>query len=89
MKVVTDPKTGRMETVQDVPASTPETVARTRRELRDMLDGATPFHVDPNAAPVEGPLLDWSSVDWSAIYMAAAKAVQKDMPDCFARRTKT
>lgn len=47
-KVIVNPKTGKMETVSDwaYGAVSPESVARTRKQLRDMLSGNTPFHED-------------------------------------------
>lgn len=54
MKTIINPTTGRMETIDDDrPKVTPEDVARSRRELRDMLDGSTQFHQDPLAGTKE------------------------------------
>ena len=50
-KVVQNPKTGKMETVPDVPKATPESLGQLHKEVRDMLDGNTQFHVDPLAKP--------------------------------------
>jgi hypothetical protein len=47
MKIIIDPKTGQMRTDNDPEAEDPaKKLARTRRELRDMLSGNTPFHED-------------------------------------------
>lgn len=51
-RVWVNPVTGKAETIRSF--ETPVTQAdvdRTRRELRDMLDGNVQFHVDPLAAP--------------------------------------
>lgn len=59
MKVITNPLTGKMETVAELPGIvTPQKVAKTRKELRDMLTGNTPFHEDelgpnPPASPTD------------------------------------
>lgn len=48
-KVIINPKTGKMETVDDFkcsPEFQAETVKQTRKALRDMLDGNTQFHTD-------------------------------------------
>ena len=49
-KVIVNPKTGKMETVDVPDGPSPESLARQRKELRDMLDGNIQFHVDPRAA---------------------------------------
>jgi len=54
-KVIQDPKTGKMKTVDDLPTATPESLAKQHKELRDMLDGNTQFHVDPLAKPPDKP----------------------------------
>lgn len=47
MKVHVNPTTGRMETTNDAPSVvTAEDVARTRRELREMIAGNVQFHDD-------------------------------------------
>lgn len=50
-KVVHNPKTGKMETVEYTPSVTPESLAKQRREVRDMIEGNVQFHDDPMAAP--------------------------------------
>lgn len=47
-KTVTNPKTGKMETVE-VPSdeAIKRKLAQEHKELRDMLDGNTQFHDDP------------------------------------------
>ena len=54
-KVIQNPKTGKMETVDELTKPTPESLAQQRKELRDMLDGNTQFHVDPLTKPLEKP----------------------------------
>lgn len=51
LKVITDPKTGRMRTEDVAPPVSQAELERTRREVRDIIAGNVPFHVDPNAAP--------------------------------------
>ena len=51
-KVIQNPKTGKMETVEVVEKTTPESLAQLHKEVRDMLDGNTQFHVDPMAKPI-------------------------------------
>ncbi len=61
MKTIVNPKTGRMETVDDAPGTTvtQADVERTRRELRDMLSGNTQFHQEENTPAVpETPSAD-------------------------------
>lgn len=56
-KVIVNPKTGKMETVDDyTKIPTKEALARQHKELRDMLDGNVQFHNDPFAAPKEKPI---------------------------------
>lgn len=57
-KVIVDPKTGLMETAPDWESLGADAkLQRTRRELRDMLSGNTPFHEDAMAAPkADAPL---------------------------------
>lgn len=51
-QVITN-KDGRMETVNDAPGKvTQADVDRTRRELKDMLAGNTPFHIEKPADPL-------------------------------------
>ena len=57
-KVVQNPKTGKMETVDVVEKATPESLAELHKEVRDMLDGNTQFHVDPLAKPKPAPPLE-------------------------------
>lgn len=46
-KVVTNPKTGKMETVQDFSEDIAiRKLRETKKELRDMLDGNVQFHED-------------------------------------------
>lgn len=47
VKVVTNPKTGKMETIEDTSTVTKEDLAKLHKEVRDMLDGNVQFHVDP------------------------------------------
>jgi len=58
MKVVTDPKTGKLHTV-DSPSeeSIRRKLAEQRRELREMLAGNVPFHEDQwsKKEPPESP----------------------------------
>ena len=51
-KVVQNKQTGKMETVDDIVKATPESLAQLHKEVRDMLDGNTQFHVDPMAKPI-------------------------------------
>lgn len=70
-KVVRNPKTGMLETVPDYGEVTPEQVAETRRKLRDMLSGNTPFHVDPNAEKKEEskkPLDEQTDYDYNGYF---------------------
>lgn len=55
--VITNPKTGRMETTisPPTPPVTKADVDKTRRELRDMLDGNTQFHEDALSSPTTEP----------------------------------
>lgn len=53
-KVVTNPKTGKMETVEVAEKVTKETLAEAHRELKDMLDGNKQFHDDPYTPKPEG-----------------------------------
>ncbi len=55
-KVVVNPKTGKMETITVHDKVTPETLAQSHRELRDMLDGNKQFHDDPFAKKEETAL---------------------------------
>ena len=55
-KVVTNPVTGKSETVQTAPdEEVKASLDRSRRELKDMIAGNTQFHDDPNKAPPEPP----------------------------------
>mgnify|MGYP000493986246 CR=1 FL=1 len=54
-KVIKNPKTGKMETVEVVEKATKETLAEAHRELKDMLDGNRQFHNDPYTPPKEEP----------------------------------
>ena len=54
-KVIQNPKTGKMETVQDIPTVTKESLAELHKEVRDMIEGNTQFHTDPNSPPVVVP----------------------------------
>ncbi len=45
-KVIVNPATGRMETVDAHTEDAQAKLQRTRRELRDMLEGNTQFHED-------------------------------------------
>lgn len=45
-KIIVNPKTGRMETVKDEPAATPESVRKAREELREKLNPSKGWHVD-------------------------------------------
>jgi len=51
-KVIQNPTTGKMETVEVADKATPESLAQLHKEVRDMLDGNIQFHVDPLAKPV-------------------------------------
>jgi len=51
-KVIQNKQTGKMETVEVVEKATPESLAQLHKEVRDMLDGNTQFHVDPMIKPV-------------------------------------
>lgn len=57
-KVIQNPKTGKMETVEVAEKVTKETLAETHRELKDMLDGNKQFHDDPFVPPKPIPLTD-------------------------------
>lgn len=68
-KVIINPKTGRAETVNDYTTVTAEQVATTRRKLRDMLSGNTPFHEDEFAAPTEEKKEEHDDIVDDASYM--------------------
>ena len=65
MRVITDPKTGRMSTEHCLPPVGQEELDRVLREVKDIVAGNTRFHVDPWAAPVPLPVID---VDLDSIY---------------------
>lgn len=46
-KTVVDPKTGRLETVEDLEESAQEKLERMRRATRDVIQGNVQFHDDP------------------------------------------
>jgi hypothetical protein len=71
MKVITN-KDGTMETVNDLPGIvTPQKVAQTRKELRDMLSGNTSFHEDDFVDP---PSDDDENVTYTPWYLFAGVA---------------
>ena len=51
MRVITDPKTGRMSTEHHQPPVSQEQLKQMRKEVRDIIEGKVQFHVDPFAAP--------------------------------------
>ena len=66
IKIVTDPKTGKTETVADTAyVDVQQKLKQTRKELRDMLAGSTPFHEDTKASQsVKNKAdLDWPQID--------------------------
>jgi hypothetical protein len=94
MKVITNAD-GTMRTVNDDPSVvTAEDVARTRRGLRDMLDGNTPFHVEKKDEPplpeVPNQGAAWVGYDirFGASYMARQRRAVLDALAADARRWK-
>ena len=71
MRVITDPKTGRMSTEHHQPPVSQEQLKQMRSEVRDIIEGKVQFHVDPFATP-QPPVVDinldsvYDDVDWCA-----------------------
>ncbi|HOW46144.1 MAG TPA: hypothetical protein P5305_04000 [Rubrivivax sp.] len=64
----TNPKTGMKETYELPP---PVDLARSRKELRDMIHGNTQWHVDPGSPPPTQPAQPADSdqdQDWIGVY---------------------
>lgn len=72
MRVITDPKTGRMSTEHHQPPVSQEKLKQMRSEVRDIIEGKVQFHVDPFATPQPPPVVDinldsvYDDVDWCA-----------------------
>ena len=67
MRVITDPKTGRMSTEHHQPPVSQEQLKQMRSEVRDIIEGKVQFHVDPFAIPkppVVDVELDLPYTDW-------------------------
>ena len=67
-KVITNPKTGKMETIEVYDKVTKESLAELHKEVRDMLDGNKQFHVDPNAAPKVVPTTQIPDDGWDGYW---------------------
>ena len=71
MRVITDPKTGRMSTEHHQPPVSQEQLKQMRSEVRDIIEGKVQFHIDPFAIPKPPPpVIDvdldsvYDDVDW-------------------------
>jgi len=56
-KVIQNPKTGKMETVDTPAPVTKESLAELHKQTRDMIEGNTQFHVDPNMPTIPSPVV--------------------------------